>query len=77
MSTDKPTPNNEQNLQKSYAQEVTPDTRRKPNPPGSSVWILTATLYHRTSTPNYRNNKRNFRKKTVLLWGVPRHHTSV
>jgi hypothetical protein len=37
------------------------DTRRKP--PGPSVWILTEALYHRTSIPNYRDNKSNFRKK--------------
>jgi hypothetical protein len=35
----------------------------KSNPPGPSVWISTETLYHRTSTPNYTDNKRNFRKK--------------
>jgi hypothetical protein len=57
------TPNNEQNIRKTFAQEITPDTRRKPNPPGSSVWISTETLYHSTSTPNYGDNKRNFRKK--------------
>jgi hypothetical protein len=39
-------------FEKSYAQEITPDTRRKPNPPGPSVRILTETLYHRTSAPN-------------------------
>jgi hypothetical protein len=46
-----------------HAQEITPDTRRKPNPPAPSVWISTETLYHRTSTPTYRDHNRNFRKK--------------
>jgi hypothetical protein len=60
--TDQLTPNNEQNIRKSCAQEIKPDTRRKPNPPGSSIWISTETLYHRTSTSNYGDNKRNYRK---------------
>jgi hypothetical protein len=43
-----------------------------------SVWISTETLYHITSTSNYRDNKRNFRKKkAVLLCGIPRHHTAI
>jgi hypothetical protein len=63
MQTDQPTPYNEQNLRKSYAQEITPDARRKPNSPGPSVWVSADTFCHRTSTPTYRDNKRNFRKK--------------
>jgi hypothetical protein len=47
------------------------------NPPGLPVWISTEILYHRTSTPNYGDNKRNFRKKAVLLFSVPTHYTSV
>jgi hypothetical protein len=52
-----------QNLRKNCAHGITPDTGRKPNSPGSSVWISTETLYRRTSTSNYRDTNRNFRRK--------------
>jgi hypothetical protein len=57
-------------LRKSYAQEITPDTRRKPNFPGSLVWISTETLCNRTITPKYRDGKRDFRKKDSHMYGV-------
>jgi hypothetical protein len=46
------------------AHEIMPDTKRKPNPSGPSVWISTETLNHRTITPNYRDNK----KTSAALW---------
>jgi hypothetical protein len=42
-------------------EKITPDTRRNPNYPGPSVRISTATLNHIRTTPNYRDNKRNFK----------------
>jgi hypothetical protein len=70
-------PNNEQNLRKTCAEGIAPYTRRKWYPSGPSVWISTETLGDRTTTLSYRNSKRRFIKKTVLLCAVPRHHTSV
>jgi hypothetical protein len=60
--TDQLTANNEQNLLKDFAQEITSDIRRKRNPPGPSVWTSAATHYRRASAQDYRDNKRNFRK---------------
>jgi hypothetical protein len=54
-------------FEKAMLKRLRPIHRRKLNPPGPSVWILTETLYHRTSTPNYRDNKRNFRKKNSTI----------
>jgi hypothetical protein len=63
-------------FKKTCAQRITPDTRSKLNPLGPSIWILTETLYHRTSALNYRDNKRKFIEKTGLLCGIPRRHTN-
>jgi hypothetical protein len=65
--TDWLTDNIEQNLRNSCAKEITPDIRRKLNPPEQSVWISRAALHHRTSTKNYRDHTRNFRKKNTAL----------
>jgi hypothetical protein len=74
MYSDLLTSKNERNERKGYAQEITPDTRRKLNPPGPSVFISTETLCHRTSTPKCRD-KRNFRKRnsTALLHSFTSH----
>jgi hypothetical protein len=50
-------------------QPILEENRKTPRP---SLWMWTETLYHRTSTPKYRDNNRN-----LLLCGAPRRHTSV
>jgi hypothetical protein len=49
IQADQFTSNNEQYLRNSCVQEVTPDIRRKQIHTGTSVWISSATLYHRPS----------------------------
>jgi hypothetical protein len=50
---------------------------KRSNPPGLSVWISTEILSHRKSTPNYEDNKRNFRKKKQYFSSAFLHITQV